>query len=137
MKLAIAGLFLVCAASASAQKLDVKIVDRQEHDNRYTYFVPGHSYSISNTNVNCDGGVNYANYNGTSTTPTVSIPAQHGSSSVRGLTLSLLPPDGRIAVVNCDIKFAEHIAGAAGNTGIAANPGGITFKLISMAAKPN
>src|SRR5258708_2675420 len=42
-------------------------------------------------------------------------PAQHGSFSVRGATFSLLLPDGRIAVVNCDIKFAEHFAGAAGN----------------------
>ena len=40
---------------------------------------------------------------------------QHGSFSVRGATFSLLLPDGRIAVVNCDIKFAEHFAGAAGN----------------------
>ena len=34
---------------------------------------------------------------------------------MRGATFSLLLPDGRIAVVNCDIKFAEHFAGAAGN----------------------
>ena len=34
---------------------------------------------------------------------------------MRGAPFSLQLPDGRIAVVNCDIKFAEHFAGAAGN----------------------
>jgi hypothetical protein len=115
MKLAIFALILVCAIPVSAQKLSVKIIDRQEHDNSYNYSVPGHSYSNSDTNVNCNGGDNYANCNGTTTTNTVSTPPQHGSFSVRGATLSLLLPDGRIAVVNCDIKFAEHFAGAAGN----------------------
>jgi len=37
------------------------------------------------------------------------------SYSVTGATLSLLLPDGRIAVVNCASKFAEHFAGPAGN----------------------
>lgn len=115
MKLAIFGLILVCAIPASAQKYTVKIVDRQEHDNNYNYFVPGYSSSYTNANANCNGGDNYANCTGTGTTNTTSTPAQHGSFSVRGATFSLLLPDGRIAVVNCDIKFAEHFAGAAGN----------------------
>jgi hypothetical protein len=34
---------------------------------------------------------------------------------VRGATLTLLLPDGRAAVVNCDSKFAERMAGAQGN----------------------
>jgi len=34
---------------------------------------------------------------------------------VRGATFALLLPDGRVAVVNCESKFAEHMAGAAGN----------------------
>jgi len=115
MRFIIFALVLVCAIPASAQKLSVKIIDHQEHDSNYNYFVPGHSYSNSNANVNCNGGDNYANCTGTGTTSTTSTPAQHGSFSVRGATFSLLLPDGRIAVVNCDIKFAEHFAGAAGN----------------------
>lgn len=35
MKLAIAALILVCAAPASAQKLSVRIVDRQDNDTDY------------------------------------------------------------------------------------------------------
>jgi|SRR5882672_2154787 len=115
MKLAIAGLILACAASASAQKYTVKIVDRQEHDSNYNYSVPGYSSSNTNANANCNGDGSSVNCNGTSTTNTFSTPAHHGSFSVRGATYSLLLPDGRIAVVNCDIKFAEHFAGAAGN----------------------
>ena len=34
---------------------------------------------------------------------------------MRGATYSLLLPDGRAAVVNCESKFAEHMAGPAGN----------------------
>jgi hypothetical protein len=115
MKFTIVALVLVCAIPASAQKIAVKIIDRQEHDSSYNYFVPGHSYSNTNANANCNGDGTNVNCNGTSTTNTVSTPAQHGSFSVRGATFSLLLPDGRIAVVNCDIKFAEHFAGAAGN----------------------
>ena len=55
MKLATFGLILVCAIPASAQKYAVKIVDRQEHDNNYNYFVPGYSSSYTNANANCNG----------------------------------------------------------------------------------
>jgi hypothetical protein len=37
------------------------------------------------------------------------------SYSVTGATFTLLLPDGRMAVVNCVSKFAEHFAGPAGN----------------------
>ena len=37
------------------------------------------------------------------------------SYNVTGATFSLLLPDGRVAVVNCVSKFAEHFAGPAGN----------------------
>jgi hypothetical protein len=40
MKLAIAAAILLCATSASAQELTVKIVDRQDNETDYTYVVP-------------------------------------------------------------------------------------------------
>jgi hypothetical protein len=85
MKLAIAGLILVCAASASAQKLDVKIVDRQDKEDEYNYAAVFNNVAIAKT------------------------------FKVRGATFTLQLPDGRGAVVNCDSKFAEHMAGRAGN----------------------
>lgn len=115
MRVAIVALIFVCAIPASAQKLAVKIIDRQEHDSNYTYSVPGHSYSTTNANANCNGDGTNVNCNGASSTNTYSTPAENGSFSVRGATFSLLLPDGRVAVVNCDIKFAEHFAGARGN----------------------
>jgi hypothetical protein len=44
-----------------------------------------------------------------------STPGHEVSCSVRGATYSLLLPDGRAAVVDCESKFAEHMAGPAGN----------------------
>jgi hypothetical protein len=35
--IAVAGLILVCATSASAQRLDVKIIDRQDKEDAYDY----------------------------------------------------------------------------------------------------
>jgi hypothetical protein len=115
MKLAIAGLILVCAASALAQKLAVEIVDRQDHDTDYTYVVAGHSFANSTTNVNCNGYNSNVNCNGATNTTTRSTPAMQVPFHVRGATFTLHLPDGRAAVVNCDSKFAEHMAGPRGN----------------------
>jgi hypothetical protein len=85
MKLAIAALLLVCAASASAQKLTVKVIDRQDKEDEY-------DYAAVNNNV-----------------------VVGKSFKLHGATFTLQLPDGRLAVVNCDSKFAEHFAGRAGN----------------------
>jgi len=85
MKLAIAVLILVCASSASAQKLNVKIIDRQDKEDSYDYAAVYNNIAVGKT------------------------------FKVYGTTLTLQLPDGRLAVVNCDSKFAEHMAGHAGN----------------------
>ena len=59
-------LLLSLARIVSAQKLDVKIIDRQNHDMDYSYVVPGHVYANSNANVNCSGDGNNVNCNGSS-----------------------------------------------------------------------
>jgi len=115
MKLVIAGLILACAASASAQKLTVKILNRQDNETDYTYIVPGHFSSESNSNVNCNGSDSNVNCNGSSTTTGLSTPAMQVPFHVRGATFTLLLPDGRAAVVNCESKFKERMAGPRGN----------------------
>jgi hypothetical protein len=85
MKLAIAGLVLVCAGSASAQKLQVKIIDRRDNEDSYDYAAVYNNIAVGKT------------------------------FKVQGATFTLQLPDGRLAVVNCDSKFAEHMAGRAGN----------------------
>ena len=81
----LAGLILIGAASASAQTLNVKVVDRQDKEDAYDYV---------------------AVYNNVATGK---------SFKVHGATFTLELPDGRLAIVNCESKFAEHFAGRAGN----------------------
>lgn len=85
MKLAIVGLILACATSASAQKLNVKIIDRQEKADQYDYAAVYNNVAVGKT------------------------------FKVYGATFTLQLPDGRLAIVNCESKFAEHMAGPAGN----------------------
>jgi hypothetical protein len=89
-------LLIPVAVLAGKQTLNVKVVQRQDNGTNYTYVVAG--YSNTNANANCQGG----NCNAQATS--VSIPAMAHSYSVRGATLTLLLPDGRLAVVNCNAK---------------------------------
>jgi hypothetical protein len=107
----LAALLFMCVRSVSAQKIDVKIVDRQDHDNDYSYVVPGHVYATSDTNVNCNGSGSTVNCYGSGTTSGVVTPAHEVPFHVRGATLTLQLSDGYAAVVNCESKFRERMAG--------------------------
>jgi hypothetical protein len=85
--LALPALILGFVSVASAQKLDVKVVHREDSARSYEY-------------------VTFNSYTGT---------AAGATFQVSGATLTLELPDGRIAVVNCAYKFAEHFAGPIGN----------------------
>ena len=78
---AAAGLILVCTAPTSAQKLDVKIIDRQDKEDEYPYVAVYNNVAIGH------------------------------SFKVHGATFTLQLPDGRLAVVNCESKFAEPTEG--------------------------
>ena len=82
---AIAGLALMSVVAASAQKLDVKIIDRQDKEDEYAYAAVYNNVAVGK------------------------------SFKVHGATFTLQLPDGRLAIVNCESKFAEHMAGRAGN----------------------
>ena len=83
-----------------AQKMNVKIVNRQSSETTYSYVVPGFTSSNSTGNLNCYG----ENCSASAHTNGFSTPARSGSFSVTGATFSLLLPDGRTAVVNCESK---------------------------------
>ena len=83
--IAAAGLILGCTASAFAQRLDVKIVDRQDKEDAYDYAAVYNNVAVGR------------------------------SFKVYGATFTLQLPDGRLAIVNCESKFAEHMAGRVGN----------------------
>lgn len=122
-KFLIAVVVVFVVAPAFAQKLAVKIINRQNNDSEYAYVVPGYSTSNSDTKVNCFGDVNSVNCRGSSSTTTSTTPAQQVSYNVRGATFSLQLPDGRVAVVNCEgkvdaaLRISSVLAGAA--TGVA------------------
>jgi hypothetical protein len=115
MKFLAAALVMACCAPVFAQKLSVKILDRRNNETDYPYVVPGYSSSQSNANVNCNSIGDNVNCNGSGTTNGYSTPARMVPFQVSGATLSLLLPDGRVAVVNCVSKFAERMAGPRGN----------------------
>ncbi len=100
--------FLSICAFAASQKLDVKIIDRRDSTTGYSYVVPGYSTSNSNTDMNCYGGAYNVNCSGTTRTTGTRIPSSTYSYDVSGATLSLLLPDGRRAVVNCESKYAPR-----------------------------
>jgi hypothetical protein len=85
MKLMIPGLVLMCASSASAQKLNVKIIDRQDDQDAYDYVAMHNNIAVGKT------------------------------FRVQGATFTLQLPDGRLAVVNCKSKFAGPLEGHADN----------------------
>ena len=113
--LAILLLLLTCATLAVAQKMEVKILNRQSRDTDYSYVVPGRTFSSSAGNTNCYAGSSNVNCSGTTTTSSYTTAPQAVSYSVTGATFSLLLPDGRLAVVNCVSKFQERMAGPRGN----------------------
>jgi len=83
--IAVAVLILAGAASAPAQKLTVKIIDRQDKEDTYDYAAVYNNVAVGK------------------------------SFKVHGATFTLQLPDGRLAIVNCESKFAEHMAGRVGN----------------------
>jgi hypothetical protein len=65
--------------------LNVKIIDRQDREDSYDYAAVYDNVAVGRT------------------------------FKVHGATFTLQLPDGRLAIVNCESKFAEHMAGPAGN----------------------
>jgi hypothetical protein len=63
----------------------VKVVDRQDKEDQYDYAAIYNNVAVGK------------------------------SFKVHGATFTLELPDGRLAIVNCESKFAEHMAGRVGN----------------------
>ena len=115
MKFVIGGLLLLSYAFAEAQKLEVKVLDRQDNETDYSYVVPGNFSSESNASANCSAIGNSVDCTGSGTTNGIATPAHQVSYHVRGATFTLLLPEGRAVIVNCENKFAERMAGPQGN----------------------
>ncbi|MGA7523529.1 MAG: hypothetical protein WBW84_13820 [Acidobacteriaceae bacterium] len=116
-------LFSTSVVGAFGQVMDVTIIQRQSSETTYDYLVAGHVATTTNSRASCAGSgsaitsgnlvtaTGSANCDSSSSTNGWVTPAREVSFNVEGATYSVLLPDGRIAVVNCVSKFAEHMAG--------------------------
>jgi len=105
-------LFALSSSLYAKEKLSVRIIQRENSDTNYTYVVPSYTTEHSGGNANCYGAGLTVNCSATGRSSATTISARSGSYSVRGATLSLLLPDGRTAIVNCESKYApkgDHI----------------------------
>ncbi len=99
--LLLALLLLLLSCPLCAQTLSVKVIDRRSSETHYTYRVRRIAGPGPRRSRHCLAGL------GGSSSPC--------SYKVSGATLSLLLPDGRVAVVNCAYKFEERFSGPFGN----------------------
>lgn len=97
-------LMALCAHSLCAQKLDVSVLYRQDSDISYHAVIPGYSGTAADVTGACTLDPDPANC---PTSDQGSDPARgEVSYMVVGTTLSLLLPDGRVAVVNCVNRYS-------------------------------
>jgi hypothetical protein len=96
----------VCARYAFAQKVEATVLYRQASDNSYTAVIPGPDGTPPAGTVDCAAEIaNPACVGALSSVRSGSGPAEP-RLNVSGTTLSLLLPDGRVAVVNCATKYS-------------------------------
>jgi hypothetical protein len=100
-------LFTLCLSSGAAQtgRIAVKIIDRRDSSTPYAFMRPGYSTATSTGTANCTGIAGSVNCSGQQTSTGTIIPGMVGSYQVRGATLALQLPGGRVAIVNCESKY--------------------------------
>ena len=90
-------------SAASAQKLDVSVLYRQDSDVNYFAVIPGYTSAATEAGPDCSLDPMSAECSGT----THSTAPGDVTYNVVGTTLSLLLPDGRVALVNCVNKYSS------------------------------
>jgi hypothetical protein len=98
-------LLLGCSLLEGADKVTVKIIDRRDSEQGYSYTIPQHVQTTANTDVNCTTYPNSANCTATTRTTGTVTPPRRIAYSVRGATFSLLLANGKVVVVNCESKY--------------------------------
>lgn len=88
--------------SAFAQKIEASVLYRQDSDNRYIAVVPGYSGPDADVTGACMLDPDPANC------PSLDSSAERGEPTYMlvGTTLSLLLPDGKVALVNCVNRYS-------------------------------
>jgi hypothetical protein len=104
----IAVILALSVGAAYAQMLKVKIIQRQDNTTAYSYAEPAEiktsgyasCYETGRRSVDCS-----------STSQGTISGGDVRTFQVRGATYTLLLPDGRRVIVNCDGKYALHFDG--------------------------
>jgi hypothetical protein len=92
-----------CVPPASAQKLDATVLYRQNSDTDYSAVVPGYSAT-----TDCAADITNPDCAAPAHAPGLNPAMGELAINVVGTTLSLLLPDGRVAVVNCVNKYSSR-----------------------------
>lgn len=113
----------VATKKAGVYVLRVRIIGRMTSESSYHYVTPIVATSTTNAYSNCSGHATtylpmtryspidtnlYLNCAGGANTRTEIRPSMEYGYNVTGATFTLLLPDGRHAVVNCDSKYAPR-----------------------------
>lgn len=83
--------------AAPKQVFDVKVLERQNSETAYSATMPSQTTATAS-----------AAPGGAASVQVTTVGGRTRSQQVRGATLSLLLPDGRVAVVNCESKYAPR-----------------------------
>ncbi|MGC2612446.1 MAG: hypothetical protein WA354_00340 [Terracidiphilus sp.] len=98
-------LFATSTPFATAQKLDATVLYRQDSDVNYFAVIPGYTSPVTENSPACALDPNPADCSLTTHNELLSAQGEV-TYNVVGTTLSLLLPDGRIALVNCVSKYS-------------------------------
>jgi hypothetical protein len=99
-------LYLASSVSAGyAQKLDASVLYRQDSDVNYFAVIPGYTSAATEGSPDCSLDPFSTECAGTARAGS-SIAPGNVTYNVVGTTLSLLLPDGRVAVLNCVNKYS-------------------------------
>ena len=101
--------FAALAIAAAAQRTDVKVIDRRVSETAYNYQVPAQRVAPSDASADCNASSSSSSSSSSSNANCSSSDSSTAEDSattgpsyrVTGVTLALLLPDGKIAVVNC------------------------------------
>jgi hypothetical protein len=96
-----------CAPSATAQKLEATVLYRQDSDVNYFAVIPGYSSRVAENTSTCTLDPDPAECSPTGHNQLLSAEGEV-TYNVVGTTVSLLLPDGRIALLNCVNKYSAR-----------------------------
>jgi hypothetical protein len=100
-------LLLSCACcSAFAQRMSVHVLERRDQETGYHGYVPGRSSGNSTGSTNCNDYAGSINCQSSGYNTSYYTEPHINAYNVTGTTLSLVLPDGRIAIANCASKYA-------------------------------